>query len=290
MKIYRTRIYDPLVGLSSVTTINSQTVTSAALFGLVSIGMQVSGAGIAPGTIVSAFGSSSSITVSIPATATGTPSLSFAFDLSRLSALSQSGVSIAVGTIQIPPLRVRGARAVVLAIKGNLNGGTWTANEKVGEDVPLAPISCATTAGSTNVTSAALFPAASVVAGQYVKGPGILPGTTIAAWVSTSSLTLSQPATATAAAVYLSIGPDVSFLVEQGADGIFTPFGTASPITMVTGFWKYRGLFPVSVPVFTQQYYGNRIVVATAATLAVTVDAITVFDSDPNLDEAYLAP
>lgn len=64
------------------TTATSTTVTSAALFGAVGsgpvfVGMKVTGTGIAANTYVTAKASDSSITISVAATATGTPTLTF---------------------------------------------------------------------------------------------------------------------------------------------------------------------------------------------------------------------
>jgi len=64
-------------GLVTATTIGSQTVTSSALFGSVVVGQKVHGIGIPFGTTVTAVASTSSITISKPATATGTPTLQF---------------------------------------------------------------------------------------------------------------------------------------------------------------------------------------------------------------------
>lgn len=58
--------------------------------------------------------------------------------------------------------------------------------------VVAAGLACVTEAGSTTVTSSALF--GSVVAGQRVHGPGIQFGTKVASVESTSSITLDKPA------------------------------------------------------------------------------------------------
>ncbi|HEY2924088.1 MAG TPA: hypothetical protein VGJ98_03910, partial [Candidatus Eisenbacteria bacterium] len=63
--------------LSSTTTVDSVTVTSAGLFGPVFVGMSVSGTGIPSGTTVTAKASASSITISQAATVTGTNSLTY---------------------------------------------------------------------------------------------------------------------------------------------------------------------------------------------------------------------
>ncbi len=64
-------------GLSTVTTIGSRTVTSAALFSAGLVGRRVYGTGIQDGTYVASFETSSSITLSKPATASGTVTLNY---------------------------------------------------------------------------------------------------------------------------------------------------------------------------------------------------------------------
>lgn len=59
-------------------------------------------------------------------------------------------------------------------------------------------ISCTTTSASTTVTSSAAF--GSVVAGMYVYGTGILPGTVVTAKSDSSTITISQAATASGSA------------------------------------------------------------------------------------------
>lgn len=59
------------------TTNTSTTVTSAALFGPVGVGMKVKGTGITAGTYVVSKASASSLTLSTAATATGSPTLTF---------------------------------------------------------------------------------------------------------------------------------------------------------------------------------------------------------------------
>lgn len=66
-----------IVSASSSTTLDSTTVTSAALFGSVLVGMLVRGTGVQPDTVVTAKASSSSITISRAATVTGTATLTF---------------------------------------------------------------------------------------------------------------------------------------------------------------------------------------------------------------------
>jgi hypothetical protein len=66
-------------GLVTATTAGSRTVTSVALFGSVVVGQKVFGIGIPLGATVTAVASTSSITISDPATATGTPTLQFSY-------------------------------------------------------------------------------------------------------------------------------------------------------------------------------------------------------------------
>ncbi|MEQ1673424.1 MAG: DUF1566 domain-containing protein, partial [Candidatus Nitrotoga sp.] len=63
--------------LLSATTSGSATITSAALFGTVDVGDAVSGTGIPAGAVVIAKASSSSLTINLNATASGSPTLLF---------------------------------------------------------------------------------------------------------------------------------------------------------------------------------------------------------------------
>jgi hypothetical protein len=69
--------YGAAITAASTTTVNSTTVTSSAAFGSVLPGMRVKGTGIDTGTIVLSKASSSSITLSRAANASGTATLSF---------------------------------------------------------------------------------------------------------------------------------------------------------------------------------------------------------------------
>lgn len=62
-----------LAAITCTTTNTSTTVTSAALFGSVKVGMDVSGTGIPANNYVTAVASTSSLTIKVAATATGTP-------------------------------------------------------------------------------------------------------------------------------------------------------------------------------------------------------------------------
>ena len=62
-----------LTAKTCTTTNTSTTVTSAALFGDVEVGMDISGTGIPANNYVTAKASTSSITIKVAATATGTP-------------------------------------------------------------------------------------------------------------------------------------------------------------------------------------------------------------------------
>ena len=64
---------DTLAALTCTTTNTNTTVTSAALFGSVDVGMNISGTGIPANNYVTAKASTSSITIKVAATATGTP-------------------------------------------------------------------------------------------------------------------------------------------------------------------------------------------------------------------------
>lgn len=76
-------------------------------------------------------------------------------------------------------------------------------------------VASATTSGSTTVTSAALFTLADVDAG--IAGTGIPAGATITGVVSTSSITISAPATASGSPT-LTITPDPGFMFTFGVD------------------------------------------------------------------------
>lgn len=75
---------------------------------------------------------------------------------------------------------------------------------------------CGTTSGGTGVISAGLFTQADVDAG--ITGTGIPAGTFITGVVSTSSIVISQPATATNASVVLTVTPDPSYIFTFGTD------------------------------------------------------------------------
>ena len=96
----------------------------------------------------------------------------------------------------------------------------------------------ALTAGSTTLSALSGAALAAIVPGQAVTGFGIPPGTTVAAIPSATSLTLSNPATATDVLASLSIQPiplDISGIafeaqVRNSADqpGVLLDLSTAS--------------------------------------------------------------
>lgn len=109
----------PGAGPIVCTTNGTTTVTSAALFANVSIGMLVSGGGATPGTTVTARASDSSITVSI-AIPTGTPTLTFnnRLDLTAVEGgfTGSSALQIIIGGGGVAPSIASGLR---LAISGD---------------------------------------------------------------------------------------------------------------------------------------------------------------------------
>lgn len=76
-------------------------------------------------------------------------------------------------------------------------------------------VASGTTSGGTTVTSSALFTLADVDAG--IAGTGIPAGATITGVVSTSSVTISAPATATGSPT-LTLTPDPGFIFTFGTD------------------------------------------------------------------------
>lgn len=91
--------YGSTVSATSDTVLNDLTVSSSNAFGSVVVGMRVTGAGIDPGTIVTAKASNSSITISRAANATGT-GVSLTFDTGTLAVTVRgSSIGEAVATL-----------------------------------------------------------------------------------------------------------------------------------------------------------------------------------------------
>lgn len=107
---------------------------------------------------------------------------------------------------------------------------------------PTLNITGNTTSGSTSVTSVSSV--ANITVGASISGTGIAAGAVVAAVPSSTSLTLSQAATATGSAVALSVTGDVFqlLLIKPGATGVYdatltnvgTP-GTGTPSTSNVG-------------------------------------------------------
>lgn len=217
------------------TLASSTTVTSLALFGSVVAGQWVQGPGIQPNTTVTAVGSSSSITISTAATATGAATLTF-FTVSpprmgtQLGWVQTTNASVTqIYGVNPPGSVVQHYRARVWARR---TGGSGSANDSVAfsgdflvsnqtltgsprnsaslEPVAMGTIpastttagSCTTVAGSETVTSTSLF--ANVLVGSLVSGAGIPPGAWVIAKASSSSITISQPASAASTTVALT--------------------------------------------------------------------------------------
>lgn len=95
------------------------------------------------------------------------------------------------------------------------------AYQRIVPAISTTGLTCGTTAGSKTVTSSAAF--ASVEAGQRVVGAGIPFGTVVASKETSSSITLSKPASATSASVTLQFGYFTSAAYAAG-DALGFPF------------------------------------------------------------------
>jgi hypothetical protein len=160
--LYGTTVTDALSarGFAVTTTNGSATVTSAALFLATDVGKRISGTGIPAGAFITAFTSTSSVTISANATAGATV----------------TGVISSGGDYRFVNVPDGNFIAVVKKYDG-------------------ASVAVSTTAASTTLTSAGLFLPSDV--GRSMSGTGIPLGATITAYTNSSSVTISSAATAT---------------------------------------------------------------------------------------------
>jgi len=92
---------------------------------------------------------------------------------------------------------------------------------KIQPVISTTALTCVTTAGSKTVTSSAAF--GSVLADQAIQGAGIPWGTTVLSKETSSSITISNPASATSASVSLRFGYFTS-LAYADEDALGFPF------------------------------------------------------------------
>ncbi len=190
--------------LSSISTNGSPTITSTALFGTVAVGDVVSGTGIPAGSVVTAKESSSSLTISNNATVSPTFTLSFDNTKQILSTTTSGSPTITSAALFGPVVvgdAVSGAgipAGSVVTVKStpsNINisiNATATGSSTLSFGGPKS-ISSITTAGSSTITSNALF--GLVAVGDAVSGTGIPVGSVVSVKASSSSLTISNNAT-----------------------------------------------------------------------------------------------
>ncbi len=251
-------IFSTLASFTVASTLaSSTTVTSAALFGSVAVGMLVTGVGLQTGTIVTAVGSTSSITINFAATVSASSTLTFYINSPiRTGKQMNWAQTTTTGAIAIwaDPTMANVVKHVKARIWARRTGGASGSSDDsvafngefmvsnralVGSPMgagALAPLTMGTypatfTAASTTtlnsqtVTSAATFGSVSV--GQAVTGVGIATGSWVIAKATSSSITISNPATA-AGTPTLSFCP---YFVSVSASAYGTAINVNGPAT-----------------------------------------------------------
>ena len=225
-----------ITGLPNTDTVQNGTLTSGAnvVTGLAStstlfLGEPVSGTGIPANAIILAINGATSITLSANATASGTNSLTFAkTNLYVGEPISGPGIpaNSTIATISSPTptsitfTNATNSKATASATVALTFTQTYfyevTAVTPLGESVPTAQQSVATSAiavmaGATTSNSFAVTltaGSAGSLVGMLVSGPGIPLGTTVTAnTAGSTSVTLSNKATATGSGVLLTFTP-----------------------------------------------------------------------------------
>ena len=229
----------PSFSSSGNTTTSSNTISGIPSTSQFAVGDPVSGIGIPDGATVSSVDSPTQIHISANATATGT---SVALRVSPVLALTVNPSGCQTRSrgrpsrerpdtvMNTPGTRVQAARA---------RRSTHHAFNPQGCAGPVISTTGNTTLNSLTVSA---IPAGAVSgtgfsAGDAISGPGIPAGTTIAAVTSTTAITLSQPATATAPGVASrsrrSVGP-----VRPG--DYLEPSDTTVQAPAARSSWRWR--------------------------------------------------
>ncbi|MEI7862463.1 MAG: hypothetical protein WCJ21_07525, partial [Planctomycetota bacterium] len=275
--------------ITGTTTNTSAVVTSLTSTSALAPGMFVSGPGIAsPGTTIQSVDSATQITLSGPATATGS-GVTLAFTAGPITGNTQSSSALVTsltstsalapgmlvtGTNILPGTTIKSVdSATQITLSANATA-TGTGSTLVFTANPLTGNTTRTSAVVTNVSStSALAP------GMLVSGTGISAGTTIRSVDSATQITLSAPATATGTGVALAFtaGPITGNTTSASA-GVtnLTSTGALAPGMLVFGAGIPAGTTIRSVDSLTQiTLSASATATSTVVTLAFTAGPVT---------------
>jgi hypothetical protein len=266
----------------AVTTTNgSATVTSAALFTNLDLGRPISGTGFPAGAYIIAVNSSSSVTISANATASGSPTATLA---ATRTAGTFDNMNVDFGYRFSPTATGTISGSVFLDADGDaafdsgeqMSGIIVNLLDEDGYVVATTTTSSGTARsftvttsnGSATVTSAALFLATDV--GSLITGTNIPDGSYITGFTSTSSVTISNNATAN--------GSTTASLSPYGFPGTF--IGNYSIEALSSFGTRYSSVFLASTTGFPNL---NVIYDSTIYTTADDMSSVSVDGVHSNL-------